>query len=338
VRCSLVRLISTLLLTAPVVRAQEAGSCAADQPWVALDGDVPASLAEAVRSDLRAGLTPSSIQVCAAPPPNGAEPLARVTIKQAERSGERFSVDVTDSVTKKRIGRDVSLAQLPSEGRAFALAVAAEELLRASWAELALRGAHTARAAPPPEVQAVVEEVKPSDAESRALRAPALGARLAFERFLGGQTHFGADLFAAVPLGRVAGGVLALGARRGLSVRAPHGSVAASALSAEAGLSLAFVQEPSVSLDAFVSGRLLRLELEPEAEPGSRASAASGLVVTSRAGLMLAFGRRGLLRSYSALGAGLPLKSFAASDSGRIFTGATELELFGSTGLALELP
>jgi hypothetical protein len=339
VRRSLVSLISALLvLTAPAVRAQETGGCAADQPWVALGGDVPASLAEAVRSDLRAGLAPSSIQVCAEPPPKGAEPLARVTIKPSDRSGARFSLDVTDSVTKKRIGRDVSLAQLPSEGRAFALAVAAEELLRASWAELALRGAHTVRSAPPPEVRAVVEEVTPAQVEPRPLRALALGGRLAFEHFLGGQTHFGADLFAVTPLGRVAGGVFALGARRGLSVQAPHGAVAASALSAEAGISLAFVQQPGISLDAFVSGRLLRLEFEPEAEPGSRASPESGWVVTSRAGLMLSFGRRGLLRSYSALGAGLPLQSFAASDSGRVITGATELELFASTGLALELP
>ncbi len=35
---------------------------------------------------------------------------------------------------------------------------------------------------------------------------------------------------------------------------------------------------------------------------------------------------------------GLPLKSFSAADSGGTVTGASQLELFASTGLALELP
>jgi len=82
----------------------------------------------------------------------------------------------------------------------------------------------------------------------------------------------------------------------------------------------------------------LRLTFEPQGEPGVTSSSSSGLVVSSRAGLALAFGSPGLLRSYTALGAGLPLRSFEASDSGRVVTGASELELFASTGLALEFP
>ena len=60
--------------------------------------------------------------------------------------------------------------------------------------------------------------------------------------------------------------------------------------------------------------------------------------MTSRVGLSLAFGSPGLLRSYSALGAGIPLKSFSVSDTGLVVTGVSKLELFASTGLALELP
>jgi hypothetical protein len=330
-------LVAWLLLFAvsPRVARAQSSECSGDKPWVAVSGRVPASFAEAVRSELRAGLAPSSIDVCETFA-GGAEPLARVTLRQVDAFGARYSLDVTDSVTKKRLGRDLLLDKLPADGRALALAVAAEELLRASWAELALRGVHSAQTAAPPEVRAVVEKGTPPPAPPR--RYTALGARLGFEHFLGGQTHYGADLFGAVPLGPVAGALFAVGARRALSAQAPHGSIAATALSAEAGVSLTFYRQSGLDLGAFVSARLLRLSFEPEASPSVVAEPESGLAVTSRVGLLFAFGSPGLIRSYSALGAGLPLKSLSASDSGAAVTGASQLELFASTGLALELP
>jgi hypothetical protein len=242
---------------------------------------------------------------------------------------------VTDSVTRKRVGRDLGLDELPADGRPLALAVAAEELLRASWAELALRGVHSPQTAPPPEVRAVVEKAAPKPA--RAERHTALGARLGFEHFLGGQTHYGADLFGVAPFGPVAGGFVALGARRALSVDAPHGSIAASAFAAELGLSLTFVRQGGLDLSALVSGRAMRLAFEPEAQPDASARTERGWAATTRAGFGLAFGSPGLLRFYSGLGAGLPLKSFSASDSGSVITGASKLELWLSTGLGLEL-
>jgi hypothetical protein len=335
-RCATLFSCLFVLASSCARHAHAAAACAGDKPWVAVSGDVPARFAEAVRSDLRAGLSPSSIDVCAAAAQNGAEPLARVSIEQVGLGSARYSLEVTDSVTHKRVGRDLSLEKLPADGRAFALAVAAEELLRASWAELALRGVHSPQTAAPPEVRAIVENAE------RRPRAPsrflALGARLAFERFLGGQTHYGADLFGVAPLGEVAAGLFAVGARRALSESAPHGSIGGSALSAELGLSLMFLRRGGLDLGAFVSERLLRVSFEPEASVGSAASARSGLALTSRVGLGLAFGSPGLLRSYTALGAGLPLKSFSASDGGQTVTGASKLELFASTGLALELP
>jgi hypothetical protein len=325
-----------LLSWSRAAQAQAATSdCAGDKPWVVVVAHVPAAFAQAVRSDLRAGLVPSSIDVCEVGPTTP-RPLARVVVAEVEPGRARYSVDVTDSVTQKRVGRDLMLDKLPADGRALALAVAAEELLRASWAELALRGVHSAGTVAPPEVRAVVERATPLPPPPA--RYTAIGARLAFERFLGGQTHYGADLFGAVPLGRVAGGLLAVGARRALSEQAPHGSLGATALSVEAGVSLAFVRRSGLDLGAFVSGRLLRVSFEPEAADGAVARAQSGLAVTSRVGFSFAFGRPGLVRSYSALGAGIPLKAFSASDAGSVVTGVSKLELFASTGLALELP
>jgi hypothetical protein len=301
-----------------------------------LDSRTPPELAGAVLSDLRAGLAPSSIEVCAQAGDAAGEPLAHVVVEQVPGQLGRFSLDVTDSVTRKRVGRDLALDKLPADGRPLALAVAAEELLRASWAELALRGVHSPETSAPPEVRAVVDKGE-SKASQSPPRFPAYGARVAFEHFLGGQTHYGGDLFAAVPFGRVAGGFLAVGARRALSVQAPHGSIGGNAFSAELGLSLAFLRHEGLDLSAFVAGRALRLEFEPQGRPGVSEASAHGYAVVSRAGLGLAFGTPGLLRLYSAVGAGLPLRSFEASDSGAVVTGASELELFASTGLAVEL-
>ncbi len=335
-RClALLTCLLLLTLGSRAAQSQSAPECTGEKPWVAVSGKVPPTFAATVRSDLRAGLAPSNIEVCAEAPQGAPEPLARVAIAELDAAKGRFSLDVTDSVTQKRVGRDLLLDKLPADGRPLALAVAAEELLRASWAELALRGVHSPQTAAPPEVRAVVEK---SAAPPVARRFTAWGARLSFEHFLGGQTHYGVDLFGAVPLGRIAGGLLAVGARRALSQQAEHGSIGATALSVEAGVTLAFFQQRGLDLGAFVSGRLLRLSFEPEAASGATATARSGLAMTSRVGLGLAFGSPGLLRSYSALGAGLPLKSFSASDSGGIVTGASKLELFASTGLALELP
>jgi hypothetical protein len=297
-------------------------------------GTLPEALASAVRSELRAGLLPSHIDVCVQATGLAAEPLARVALTPVGEGGSRYSLEVTDSVTQKRVGRDLSLAKLPPDGRALALAVAAEELLRASWAELALRGVHSPDTAPPPEVRAVVERSAPS--RPPPTRRTALGARLAFEHFLGGQTHFGGDVFALVPLGSSVGVGLALGGRRALSEQAPHGSIAARALAAELGLMLVLARRGGLELGAGISGRALWLTFEPAPAGGAEASTQSGLAFITRAGLSLVFGGR--LKSYASLGAGLPLRSFSASDSGAEVTGASSLELFAATGLALELP
>ncbi len=333
--CLIVVTCTFFSVSLPARAAHADDECSGKRPWVAVSGGLPAEFARALRGDLRAGLLPSHIDVCEGPNSSGTEPLARVTIEPIGTTA-RFSLEVTDSVTHKRVGRDLALDRLPPDGRAFALAVATEELLRATWAELALRSTDSPEPTAPPEVRAVVEKSEPKTSEPP--RPVGLGGRLAFEHFLGGQTHYGVDLFGVVPLGRVAGGFATVGVRRALSVQAPHGAIGASAVSGELGLSLSFWRRASMELSAFVSARLLRLDFEPEAESGATASSQHGLVVTSRAGLGFAFGKLGSVRAYSALGAGLPLKSFSASDAGVTVTGASKLELFASTGLALELP
>ena len=74
-----------------------------------------------------------------------AAPLATLAVELAPDDTAKATVDieVRDAVTRKRVRRDVDLSRIPDDGRAAAIAIEADELLRASWAEVAL---DTARA------------------------------------------------------------------------------------------------------------------------------------------------------------------------------------------------
>lgn len=334
-RCPALFISSSLLFAVTFAGARDDDECSGKRPWVSLFSDAPAQLSEAVRAELGAGLRPSNIDVCQAARNTALDPLAHVTIEPVETDGVRYRLSVTDSVTKKRVVRDLGLEKLPPDGRALALAVAAEELLRATWAELALRGVHSGHTAAPPEVRAIVDRV---EAEPAPARFNALGARLAFEHFSGGQSHYGADVVGHLPVGRAAAVLVALGVRRALSAESEHGVIEAKGSAAEAALSLAFVQRSGLDLAGFGGVRVLRLSFEPDARAQASASTQSGFAVSGRVGLLLAVGASGVLRSYSMVGAGSVFQEFSAADSGRVATGVAGLELFGSTGLALELP
>lgn len=101
----------------------------------AAEGFGPA-LADEVRKDLSAELGPRGFGVCAEPGAGG-ELAAEVVLSQPDPA--TISIDVDDHTTGKRVGRDLRLARIPAGGKALAIAIATDELLRASWAELILR-------------------------------------------------------------------------------------------------------------------------------------------------------------------------------------------------------
>ena len=101
--------MSGLILAACTRSAFAADGCSGDKPWVAVSGDLPAAFADAVRSDLRAGLAPSSIDVCRDDASSATEALARVSIAPVAGGDARYNLEVTDSVTRKRVERQLSL-------------------------------------------------------------------------------------------------------------------------------------------------------------------------------------------------------------------------------------
>ena len=105
----------------------------------------------------------------------GGEALAviRVELSRCAADATELAVVIDDALTRKSVRRAVDLADVPASGRPRALALAVAELLRASWAELALPTAPPPPT-PAPEVVRRAVVVRLADALTRegAVRPP----------------------------------------------------------------------------------------------------------------------------------------------------------------------
>ncbi len=141
-------LLVALALCASHARAQESApstECSSERFIVLTeDGLDPALFAE-VRTDLATELAHRGIDVCA-PDATTREPAALATLSSTDST---VVVELNDRLTHKRVGRDLTLSRLPANGRALAIAIAIDELLRASWAELTLRREEPGEASEP---------------------------------------------------------------------------------------------------------------------------------------------------------------------------------------------
>ena len=281
--------------------------------------------------DLRAGLEPSKIGVCRAGAPSTSEPVALLNCSFSA-DGLDVTLEVVDRVTEKRVERDIKLGALPADGRSLALAVESEELLRASWAELALDAPSRTEKNPPAELRAVVEPPRPR----LAPRGTPIGARVAIAHYAGDQTQYGGDAFTLIALPARLGFEVALGLRSALPTSSAHGTVTASAVSADLGLHLPWFRTGDLELDAELSSHFLLLDYRARASGAVRASEARGFAALGRLGLGAVFGAQRALRSFTTLGLGYPWLSFSASDAGRTVSGVSGLELYATTGLGVE--
>ena len=133
--------------------------------------DVPPELAREVQTDLATELGRRGLAVCSEGQ-STLEPAAIVNLSLREKDA---IIELDDRTTQKRVARDVRLDRVPPAGRALALAIAIDELLRASWAELTMREHEPEHM---PEQAAVPEPAsEPREAPPRE-RRPATRARL----------------------------------------------------------------------------------------------------------------------------------------------------------------
>src|SRR4029079_12923300 len=219
--------------------ANAAASCAGDGPGGELQSG-PEGGKEAQRatvlSDLQHTLAGQGIAACSgdAHPAAAALAMLNVDLSPEDKAKATVDIEVRDAVTHKRVRRDVDLSRIPDDGRAAAIAIEADELLRASWAEIALDTARARQAEARPQVVASVGQAL---APAQVGDAGAVGARGVVEHYFGGAelTLAGGDAFGRMVAPRwqleVAGELRAAPAST-----APHGHVSALA----AGGSLSF--------------------------------------------------------------------------------------------------
>jgi hypothetical protein len=318
-----------LLALSSAARAEEAPCGARGWPWVTLaDEPMPAPFDAGFRAllvaQLEAGLEARHIELCL----GGSMPAvagAASAIALSTGEGESVTVAVRDAITGKLLERAVALAAVPRDARPLTVALAIDELLRASWVELGLPDAPAPARPVPPEIGALV----PTPARRRQVE---LGAALAAERFGGGTTMEGVELVAR----RTPSGLLiphlALGLRRGRPVHAADGDVRVAAFDADVGVEVALPPRGRRwELQLGVSARLLRAILSGQPRADARGAAATA------SALYLVAGLRGAVRLTRAFGLslaggfGLPLASVD------IFDGDTRIEGLSGPLLTLAL-
>jgi len=212
------------------VDSEDSPRCEAERHVVlSLANDLEPELQREIFADLASELAPRGLTVCMIEAREPGTALADVRV--ARREGARLSIEVFDRTTDKRVSRDVSLSRIPNNARALAIAIAIDELLRASWAELALR----VRPGPPPPAateapQNKTPQRKPTRGATRlGLEATYLGSTNQFDALGGALTLETSILSNGWIEGRT-------GLSRALTRKVPDGEL--SVWSGQAGLTL----------------------------------------------------------------------------------------------------
>ncbi|SRR6266540_662813 len=314
-------------------RAVAEPRCDGADPWVLVelraDGWTEARRLN-VLGDLQHTLAPQGIAACVSAAHPAAEALATLAIDLAINGKATVDIEVRDAVTKKRVRREVDLAGIPADGRELAIAIEADELLRATWAETAL---DTERARTSERRRDVAGSVAQLLDPAREQRSAGFGARAAGELYLGGALLLGADVFGRVRLGGRVGLELGGEIRASPAVASEHGRVGALAAGGSVGalLRVAGSQAASVDVGAGLSGSWLQFRGEPD--PGQQSWTYSNLLLVGR---LRVLGRLALGRSMHAAAGfhvGHTLVGVSANDNGDVVRSASGLTLGATLGL-----
>jgi hypothetical protein len=307
----------------------------AGQPWVsvAFTGTAWTSeLQSAVLADLRAGLQLSGITACVLGTAGSEKPLALLELDAAAEDRVAVGIALHDTLTAKRVQRDVDLKQVSSDARALALSAAAEELLRASWAELALQDAPPPDRPPPPEVQrAVRRSIAPARVGQRDV---AIGARAAVVQHGGGLTMIGGELWLCLWAAQAVGIELASGLYEGLAEQGPHGAVDSRALGAAADAIFAIVPRgETVGLHALLGLALASVRVQGiDVRDDGTASEGAGIDVHAQLGLGASLAPWPALALRAEVSGGVPLRSVAAQDAGHDVASTAGIQLRAALG------
>jgi hypothetical protein len=323
-------------MSAALVARAHAQSCGrAGRPWisVAFAGEAwTPALQAGVLADLSAGLRLRGIDACLLGTEGSEAPLALLELQGASNARVAVSIQVHDALTEKRVVRDADLHAVSPDARALAIAAAADELLRASWAELALRDAPPPSRKPPPEVEySLRSSLVPSRIGSRDHE---LGARAAIEYYSGGVTLYGGDVVVGLWPSERVGAELSFGLRRGVPIDALQGTVETRALTGALDVRAALLSRG----DRFGLAAALGLAVASigmrgvEAASGVTSMNGDGWDVHGRARLCASYALAPAFALRADAGLGVPIRSVEARDDHRIVAGTSGIELLAALG------
>ena len=316
--------------------AVAAGGCGNDgRPWVSVEFAEeawPLALKEAIFRDLEAGLTRRSIDTCAVDNKATVPPVAAIRLSFVGSENVQVTVEIRDAITDKRVGRDVNLSSLPADGRALAIALAADELVWATWAEIGIKNSPRRKAAPAEVVTAVEQSYeKPSRGSVR------LGAAFAAEHFGAGLVRFGADALCTFTLAQRFQLRIAAGYRQGLAVSAPDGHVHSMATGVASDLAILLNRSSHIELAWTLGSRADWAVLQGDAQAGALDHDLRGFALYARTGLNAAIHPTRPIWFEIGATLGAPLRALQATDAGRTVTGIAGLEQGASIAVMGEL-
>ena len=308
------------------------------RPWVAITGSA-VEIADVVAL-MRAELEARHIDVCGDASARPTPALATVDVSAAV-DGAAIAVEVRDALTAKRIVRDVALGAVPPDGRALTLALAAEELLRASWAELALTTAPPPPAPVPLAVTRIVEEARPAPGERTALTPEppspwvAFSTMAAFEVGAGG-ILYGGDVRVAIPAGQRIAAVARVGFREGPVTSGPDGHVYTwLVLGGLGGVVRTTPQSSRYALDVLGRVDLGSVNYVPVPNAGATGHSRSALTGLASAGLDAWVALATSVRFVTELLVEVPLRPVRANDAEQRVTGVDGVG--GAVGVGLSV-
>jgi hypothetical protein len=326
---------ATLAQTDPAVEApgsQQNLECPSERYLVLRQElETNAELAQEIKADLTAELASRSIAVCDQEQ-SQTRALALVTLRS---HADAVSIELDDRTTQKRVSRDLRVDTIPQSGRALATAIAIDELLRASWAELAL-----ARTPPPPEPVAppppqAAPPAPPPKPAPQAPRKLGVSLSLGFAHARESWNAFATSLRASFWPWPWAWVELGASLQRALEVDTSLGSVSGRAAGGDVTLGLCPLHSERLFGCGGVRTALDFLSYRAHAEAGAEAEAGSGVGVRVEGVGMLGLylSRHVFLLGQVAMG--YPVQSVAAADAHGPVLGANGAIVSGALGLGV---
>lgn len=326
--------------------SQAQGACGT-RAWIAVDFSAtgwPSTFCDTVLADLKASLGERKIDVCQVPTPT-TPPIARITLTSPKPLTAGIVVVAADATATKRAARTVSLDSVPADGRAFAVALATDELLSASWDELALVVPEPVHQAEPSALPDDPVDAPQLSAPNAALASQALGVYGFGDVFLAAQRSLGVELRYGIRLGDDSPWTVnvAFGGSLGEEVVTSNGSISSNAWMAGAWLRYGWLERHAVSLGASVGARVGYHTFSGH-PPAARTSDSSPVETSSAQDWVYSFGLRGdtriaLSRAVGlelAIDVGTPISGVEITDTEQVATGTTGLRLTPSVGVLVQ--